>query len=89
MRAREPTWKTAGRRLPLMVKSTSFISTSPCPEVKFVTLPPAAAKPSAALAEECSDSGSRKTMGSPQRFSKPSAAAAAYSTPMLVEGVMG
>ena len=30
----------------------------PCPAVKFVTRPPARAKPSAAEAEECSDSGS-------------------------------
>ena len=60
VRARAPTWKTTGRRLPLMTWRTSFISTRPWPAVKLVTRPPASAKPSAADALECSDSGSRK-----------------------------
>ena len=36
---------TTGSRLPEIVYSTSFISTSPWPEVKLVTRPPATAKP--------------------------------------------
>ena len=65
--ARAPTWKTTGRRLPAMTYRTSFISTRPWPAVKFVTRPPASAKPSAADADECSDSGSRKRSGVPHR----------------------
>ena len=61
--ARAPMWKTTGSRLPAMTYRTSFISTRPWPAVKFVTRPPASAKPSAADADECSDSGSMK----PQR----------------------
>ena len=73
--ARAPTWKTAGRRLPEMTYRTSFIRRRPWPAVKFVTRPPASAKPSAALAEECSDSGSTKRRLVPQRFVRPSATA--------------
>ena len=43
--ARAPTWKTTGRRLPLMTYRTSFIRTRPWPAVKFVTRPPASATP--------------------------------------------
>src|SRR5450759_1467389 len=56
--ARAPTWKTAGRRLPAITYRTSFMRMRPCPAVKLVTRPPARAKPSAAEAEACSDSGS-------------------------------
>ena len=66
--ARAPTWKTAGRRLPAMTYRTSFMRMRPWPAVKFVTRPPASAKPSAADADECSDSGSRKRSGVPHRF---------------------
>ena len=45
--------------------------TRPCPEVKFVTRPPARANPSQVEAEECSDSSSRKKSGSPHRFFLP------------------
>ncbi len=48
----------------------------PWPAVKFVTLPPVSAKPSAAEAEECSDSGSMNASGVPHRFVAPSATAA-------------
>jgi hypothetical protein len=72
-----------------MTKSTSFISTRPCPEVKFTTRPPASAKPSAEVAEECSDSSSRKESGVPHRFDRPSATAAWKAPAMLVEGVIG
>jgi hypothetical protein len=60
VRARAPMWNTTGRRLPAMTYRTSFIRIRPWPAVKFVTRPPARANPSAADAEECSDSGSRK-----------------------------
>ena len=62
---------------------------SPWPAVKFVTRPPARAKPSAAEAEECSDSGSMNRSGVPHRFVAPSATAAWYSAAMVVEGVIG
>ncbi len=62
---------------------------SPWPAVKFVTRPPASAKPSAAEAEECSDSGSMNRSGVPQRFVAPSATAAWKSAAMVVEGVIG
>ncbi len=73
--ARAPTWKTAGRRFPAMTYRTSFIRISPCPAVKFVTRPPARAKPSAAEAEECSDSGSMNFSVVPQMFGVPLATA--------------
>ena len=89
VRARAPTWKTAGSRLPAMTYRTSFIRISPCPAVKFVTRPPASANPSAADADECSDSGSRKRSGVPHRLVLPSATAAWKSAAMVVEGVIG
>jgi len=73
--ARAPTWKTAGSRLPEMTYRTSFMRIRPCPAVKFVTRPPASAKPSAAEAEECSDSGSRNLSGVPHRLRRPFATA--------------
>jgi hypothetical protein len=42
--------------------------TRPCPEVKFVTRPPARANPSHVVAAECSDSGWMNCRVSPQRF---------------------
>ena len=74
--ARAPTWKTTGSRFPAMTYRTSFISTRPWPAVKFVTRPPARATPSAADAEECSDSGSMKRSGVPHRSAWPPATAA-------------
>ena len=73
--ARAPMWKTAGRRLPAMTYRTSFIRIRPCPAVKLVTRPPARAKPSAAEAEECSDSGSTNLSCVPQRLGVPLATA--------------
>src|SRR6188472_3553996 len=87
--ARAPTWNTTGKRLPEMTCRTSFISTSPWPAVKFVTRPPARAKPSAAEADECSLSGSRKTSGVPHRLARPSATAAWYTAGIVVDGVIG
>src|SRR5439155_23342273 len=66
-----------------------LISTSPCPLVKFVTRPPASAKPSQVDAEECSLSGSMKRSFSPQRFFWPLETAAEYPPPMVVEEVIG
>src|SRR4030065_259804 len=60
--------------------------TRPCPEVKFVTRPPARANPSQVEAEECSDSSSRKKSGSPHRFFLPLAWGAPWPGPPLVEG---
>ena len=73
--ARAPTWKTTGSRFPAMTYSTSFMSTRPWPAVKFVTRPPASATPSAADADECSDSGSMKPSGVPHRSVLPDATA--------------
>src|SRR4026207_1844654 len=72
-----------------MTYSTSFIRMRPWPEVKLVTRPPARAKPSHALAELCSDSGSRNWIVSPQRFFLPFANSAANPSPIGVEGVVG
>jgi len=68
VKARAPMFMTTGSRLPAIVYSTSFISTSPWPDVKLVTRPPAAANPSQNVAAECSLSGSTKISGSPHRF---------------------
>ena len=87
--ARAPTWKTIGSRLPLMTWSTSFISTRPWPAVKFTARPPASAKPSAAVADECSDSSSRKASGVPHRLVRPLATAAWKAAAMFVDGVIG
>src|SRR5947209_3646101 len=78
-----------GSRLPLMTYRTSFIRIKPWPGVKFVTRPPASAKPSQAEAELCSDSGSRNCSVSPQRFCLPLDTSAAKPSPIGVEGVMG
>ena len=61
----------------------------PWPAVKFVTRPPASAKPSAAEADECSDSGSRKASGVPHRLVRPSATAAWKIAAIVVDGVIG
>ena len=80
---------TTGSRLPLIVYSTSFISTRPCPEVKLVTRPPATANPSHTLAAECSLSGSKNISGSPQRFLPPFMTAVLNPPPIVVELVIG
>ena len=87
--ARAPMLNTTGNRLPLIVYSTSFMSTRPWPLVKFVTRPPASANPSQKDAEECSLSGSMNTSGSPQRFACPFCTAALNPPPMVVLLVMG
>jgi hypothetical protein len=89
VRARAPTWKTAGSRLPAITNRTSFIRTSPWPAVKLVTRAPASAAPSAADADECSDSGSMNRSGVPHRFDLPSATAAWKTAAIVVDGVMG
>src|SRR5213594_1336335 len=61
----------------------------PWPEVKFVTRPPATAKPSHVLAALCSDSGSMKANSSPQRLRLPLATSAWYPPPIVVEDVIG
>jgi len=87
--ARAPIWKTAGRRLPEMTYRTSFIRIRPWAEVKLVTRPPARAKPSAAEAEECSDSGSTNLSFVPQMLGVPLATAVWKTAAMVVEGVIG
>ena len=87
--ARAPTWKTTGSRLPLMTYRTSFIRTRPWPAVKFVTRPPASAAPSAADADECSDSGSMNRSGVPHRLVRPAATAAWKIAAIVVDGVIG
>src|SRR5436190_9588347 len=82
-------WNTIGRRLPLIVYKTSFMSTRPWPLVKLVTRPPASAKPSHVEADECSLSGSMKSSLSPHRFFIPLETALAYPPPMTVELVIG
>ena len=59
-----------------MTYRTSFIRIRPWPAVKFVTRAPANAAPSAAEADECSDSGSMNRSGVPHRSVRPSATAA-------------
>ncbi len=81
--------KTTGSRLPAIVYSTSFINTRPWPEVKFVTRPPAAAKPSQNVAAECSLSGSKNTSWSPHMLGIPFITAWLKPPPMVVELVMG
>ena len=76
VRARAPTWNTTGSRLPEMTYRTSFMRIRPCPAVKFVTRPRASANPSAARADECSDSGWRNASGVPHRLGLPPATAA-------------
>ena len=61
----------------------------PCPAVKFVARLPASATPSAADAELCSDSGSMKASGVPQRFGRPAATAAWKIAAIVVDGVIG
>ena len=51
--------------------------------------PPARATPSAADAELCSDSGSMKRSGVPQRFGRPAATAAWKIAAIVVDGVIG
>ena len=82
-------WKTAGSRLPEMTYRTSFIRISPWPAVKFVTRAPASAAPSAADADECSDSGSMNRRGVPHRFVAPFATAAWKIAAIVVDGVIG
>src|SRR6202043_1014826 len=89
VRARAPMWKTTGRRLPEIVKRTSFMRIKPWPDVKLVTRPPDTAKPSHVLAALCSDSGSMKANSSPQRFLLPLATSAWYPPPMVVDEVIG
>ena len=59
-----------------MTYRTSFIRIRPWPAVKLVTRAPASAAPSAAEADECSDSGSMNRSGVPHRSVRPSATAA-------------
>ncbi len=89
VKARAPMFITTGSRLPEIVYNTSFINTSPWPEVKLVTRPPATANPSQTVAAECSLSGSKKTSSSPQRFFNPFITAALNPPPIVVELVMG
>ena len=72
-----------------MTYRTSFIRIRPWPAVKFVTRPPARAKPSAADAEECSDSGSMNWRPVPHRLVRPSATAAWKIAAIVVDGVIG
>src|SRR3989304_2620445 len=65
------------------------MSTRPWPDVKFVTRPPAAAKPSQNDADECSLSGSTNTSCSPHRFGTPLTTAWLYPPPIVVELVIG
>jgi hypothetical protein len=57
--------------------------------VKFVTRPPATAKPSHTAAAECSLSGSKNMRVSPQRFLPPLETAALKPPPIVVELVIG
>src|ERR1041385_1112169 len=61
----------------------------PWPDVKFVTRPPATAKPSQVLAALCSDSGSMKANSSSERFRLPFATSSWYPPPMVVDDVIG
>ena len=72
-----------------MTNRTSFIRTRPWPAVKLVTRAPDRAAPSAAEADECSDSGSMNRRGVPHRFVRPSATAAWKTAAIVVEGVIG
>ena len=61
----------------------------PWPAVKFVTRAPARADPSAADADECSDSGSMNRSGVPHRLVAPLATAAWKTAAIVVDGVIG
>src|SRR4029077_20098571 len=61
----------------------------PWPDVKFVTRPPATAKPSQTEAAECSLSGSKNMSASPHRLVNPFMTAALKPPPIVVELVIG
>ena len=86
---RVATCRTTGSRLPEIECRTSFISTSPWPEVKLVTRPPASANPSQAEAALWGDSATKNSSRSSHRLRLPAENSAANASAIADEGGTG